>query len=415
MFNPLLFSGSEELGLVEETEATAGDVVAELQEVRAEIAEATAEIQEQSEIIEEMADQLDCVEEASEDIVEAIDGMESMLKSGNFDARAFSSLYNNASKLAARHLGGAPSKGASRVGAEDLYDASTAEVAARDGMEGLMDRVKAGGAAALEFIKRIFNGVVAFFTGLFSKVNGQKKRAANVRVSLDKAGAKVKEKVKLGGWNGYLNYADKGLTEKPLALSEAAVATGSYAALLDGEITLAEFNSAYGSLVSTMKSKISEFAATAEKKEGDKSNYIGEFAGVRLAFVSEGKTDSLEEAIKAARSLQLKVVKTEKFGTLSKGEVAPKVTAIAGLKTALTAVEKHLGQLANAKVDAKFAAAKRDKLIGYINAAGKDEDASKKVGLVKAVASSAANLTKSVNDLSATICGAYIDGIAAHV
>lgn len=415
MFNSLLYAGTEELGLSEEGAAGTDAVVEVMQEIRAEVAEATAEIQEQSEVIEEMADQIDAIEEASEEVVEAVEGMESMLKSGNFDSRAFASLYNNASKLSARHLGGAPSKGAPRVGAEDLYDASTTETVARDGMEGLMDKVKGAGAAVLEFIRRIFNGVVAFFTGLFNKVKGLQKKAANVRVSLDKEGAKVKEKIKLGGWNGYVNYGEKGLFEKALALTDAAVATGAYANLLDGEIGLGEFNTAYGALVSTMKSKITEFAATAEKKEGDKSNYIGEFAGLRLVFTSEGKTDSLEDAAKAARSLGLRAVKTEKFATLSKGEVAPKVNNVGALKTALTGVEKHLKSLETAKVDQKFAAAKRDKLVGYINAAGADADASKKVALVKAVASSAATLTKTVNSLAADICGAVIDGIAAHV
>jgi len=404
MFNSLLYAGTEELGLSEEGAAGTEAVVEVMQEIRAEVAEATAEIQEQSEVIEEMADQIDAIEEASEEVVEAVEGMESMLKSGNFDSRAFASLYNNASKLSARHLG-----------AEDLYDASTTETVARDGMEGLMDKVKGAGAAVLEFIRRIFNGVVAFFTGLFNKVKGLQKKAANVRVSLDKEGAKVKEKIKLGSWNGYVNYGEKGLFEKALALTDAAVATGAYANLLDGEIGLGEFNTAYGALVSTMKSKITEFAATAEKKEGDKSNYIGEFAGLRLVFTSEGKTDSLEDAAKAARSLGLRAVKTEKFATLSKGEAAPKVNNVGALKTALTGVEKHLKSLETAKVDQKFAAAKRDKLVGYINAAGADADAGKKVALVKAVASSAATLTKTVNSLAADICGAVIDGIAAHV
>lgn len=411
-----LYAGTEDLGLGEEGAVQAVEsVAAEVSEIRAEVAEINAELQEQGDVIDEVAEQIDDVVEASEDVVEAVEGMESLIKNGNFDNVAFAALYNRAYKTCVRSLGGAPAKGLSRIGAEDLYDSSTAVTLARDGMEGLMDRVKGAGATVLEFIKRIFNWVANFFIGLFNKNKKLLRRAELLTTDLDKADLKLKEKVKLGGWNGYIDYEAKGLAGKALDLIEAQSAVGEYAGLLDGEITEAEFKSKYGSLVSAMKGKIGSFTANKEAKEGEKKNFIGQFAGIRIAFTSaEDEIKDLDGAAKAAKALGFKVVKADTYSKLSTGEVAPKADK-AVLKGVVGNVVKHLRALENGKVDQKFAGAKRDKLIGYINAAGKDEDAGKKVALVKAVASSASSMTKTFMDLCSDLCEAYLNGVAAHV
>jgi len=415
MFNPSLYAGTEDLGLNEEGSQGTLDQVAEtVSEIRAEVAEANAEIQEQGEVLEEVSEQVCDIQEATEEVQDLVEGMESMLASGNFDGRAFASLYNQAFKITDRRLGGAPETAAPRMGAEDLYDVSTASSLARDGMEGFMDKVKGAGAAVIAFIKKIFNTVVNFFIGLFNKNKAMKRRIEGLQADLSKDGLKLKEKVKLGGWNGYVDYEAKGLSGKAGELAEVSAPLGAYANLLDGEITLAEFSSAYKTLVSGLKSKIA--AAGASKEE--KGSLVAQIAGIRVVLhTGEGEASDLKKAAAIARGLSMKTVKADNFSKLTSGEAAPKLTNAGALKTVLTGISGQISKLENGKVDQKFAAAKRDKLIGYINASASkdDKETGDKVALVKAVAASSAALTRSATSLASNVLEALIDGVAAHI
>jgi len=413
-FNSSLYAGTEELGLSEGAQATLDSVAEEVSEIRAEVAEANAEIQEQGEVLEEVAEQVTDIEEATEEVADLVEGMESMLASGNFDGKAFSALYNQAFRITDKRLGGASDKGATRMGAEDLYDASTASSLARDGMEGFMDKVKGAGAAVITFIKKIFNTVVNFFIGLFNKNKAMKRRIEGLNAELGKDGLKLKEKVKLGGWNGYIDYEAKGLNGKVVELAEVSAPLGAYANLLDGEITLAEFSTAYKALVSGLKSKIAGAGASKEEK----GQLVAQIAGIRVVLhTGEGEASDLKKAGALARGLSMKTVKADNFSKLTSGEVAPKITSAAALKSQLNIVSNAIGKLESGKIDQKFAAAKRDKLIGYINAsAGKeDKDTGDKVALVKAVAASSAALTRSATSLASNVLEAMIDGVAAHI
>lgn len=412
MFNPSLFAGTEDLGL-EETgaEATLDAVATEVSEIRAEIAEANQEIQEQGEVLDEVAEQVDSIEEAQEEVAELVEGMESLLSSGNFDSKAFAALYNQANTICVKRLGGGVE--GTRLGAENLYDASTAATAARDGMEGFMDKVKSAGTAAINFIKKIFNTIVNFFVGLVNKGKGIIRKATGLRETLKKSDTKLKEKVKLGGWNGYIDYESKGLAVKSAELVNAQSNLATYAGLLDGEITLEGFKSAYDKLVSELKKDIS--AAGASKDE--KGTLVAQIAGIRVLFShGEGSVDDLSKAASLARGMSLRTAKADTFSKLTSGEVAPKLNA--GALTAIcTGVITKVEQLQKAKVDEKFSSAKRDKLIGYLNASAKseDKDTGAKVNLVKAVCSSAASLTRSLNSLTMNFLEAQIDGVSAHV
>lgn len=416
-FNPELFAGAEELGLVEEGAAgvagTIDEIAAEVSEIRAEVAEANAEIQEVGEEVEEVAEQMTEVTEATEEVVELVEGMESLLSGGNFDSKAFASLYNQAFRTCEKRLGGAPEVSTTRMGAEDLYDASTAEALARGGLEGFMDKVKSAGSAVVAFIKKIFNGVVNFFIGLFNKNKKLKRRIELLKADLDKSDLKLKEKIKLGGWNGYIDYENKGLGGKAAELADVAAPLATYAGLMDGAVDLSSFSSAYSALVSGMKSKL----AGAGASKDEKGTLIAQIAGIRVLFHhGEGSPTDLKKAAELARGLSMKTAKSENYAKLTSGEAKPKLNAGA-LKTILTGIDGQITKLEKAKVNDKFSAAKRDKLIGYINAeAGKeDKDTADKVGLVKAVCSSAANLTRSANTLASNVFEAVIDGVAAHI
>lgn len=413
-FNPSLFAGTEELGLTEEGAQGTLEVIAEeVSEIRAEVAEANAEIQEVGEEVSEVAEQVVDIQEATEEVVELVEGMESMLSTGNFDPKAFSALYNQAYTTCSKRLGGAPEVSTVRMGAEDLYDKSTAEALARGGLEGFMDKVKSVGASVIAFIKKIFNGVVNFFIGLFNKNKKLLRRIDMLQETLGKSDLKLKEKVKLGGWNGYVDIENKGLGGKALEISEVSTPLAAYAGLMDGKVDLASFTSAYNALVTGMKAKLSGAGASKDEK----GVLIAQIAGIRVLFQhGEGSPDDLKKAAVLARGLSMKTAKAENFSKLTSGEFKPTAN-VGSLKTVLTSVRGHIVKLEKAKVDDKFSAAKRDKLIGYINAeAGKeDKDTGEKVNLVKAVCASAANLTRSANTLASNIFEAVIDGVAAHV
>lgn len=414
-FNPSLFAGTEELGLTEDGAQGTLEVIAEeVSEIRAEVAEANAEIQEVGEEVSEVAEQVVDIQEATEEVVELVEGMESMLSTGNFDPKAFSALYNQAYTTCSKRLGGAPEVSTVRMGAEDLYDKSTAEALARGGLEGFMDKVKSVGASVIAFIKKIFNGVVNFFIGLFNKNKKLKRRIELLQADLGKSDLKLKEKVKLGGWNGYIDYEAKGFASKSAELSGISAPLAAYAGQMDGGVDLSSFSSAYNALVSGMKSKL----AGAGASKDEKGTLIAQIAGIRVLFHhGEGSPDDLKKAAVLARGLSMKTAKSENFSKLTSGEVAPKVTTTSALKAVLNNVNGHITTMEKGKVDEKFSAAKRDKLIGYINAeAGKDDkDTADKVNLVKAVCASSANLTRSANSLVSNILEAYIDGVAAHI
>lgn len=412
----LLYSGLEDLGLVEEGAAgdVAGDVVAEVAEIRAEVAEATAEIQEQGEVLDEVAEQLVEVAEGQEEVIALVEGMESMLTSGNFDGLGFAALYNQTQAVCAKKLFGATDRGASRLGAEDLFDASTAAVNARDGMEGFMDKVKGAGSSVVAFIKKIFNTIVTFFVGLFNKTKALKRRIETLTADLSKSDFKVKEKIKLGGWNGYIDYANKSLTGKSGEVAEAADGLKAYTGLLDGKIGLSEFTSAYTGLVNTMKSKLGSAGASKDEK----GTQVAQIAGIRIVFHhGEGSPTDFKKAAELARGLSIKTAKAENFSKLTTGEAAPKLTNAGALKTVLVGVGAHLTRLENAKVDQNFNEAKRNKLIGHLNANATSEDKEIKdqEALIKAVVASSANMSRAIGALATSFLEAQINGVAAHI
>lgn len=422
-FDPDLYNGSESLGLTG-ADGGAGDggtgsVATEVAELAAEVSELSAEVAEQTEAVEEAVEELEAATDAVEEVVAAVDGMESMLKggSGTFDPKAFASLYMTANRACKRGLGGAI-EGTQRIGAEDLYDASGAEGMARAGIEGFMEKVKSAGSAVVNFIRRIFNHVWAFFVGLFNKTAKLKKRAKMISADLAGADVKVKEKIKLGSWNGYFDYAKNKLFSNDFAYIDVNDQVAAYAGLLDGtDISTASFGSAYKALVGALKAKIKTKAATSDKKEGDADKFIAQLAGIRIVMKSEDSAGSdYKEAIKAARSFSLKVVKSEEFGKLKSGEATPSLS-IQDLKALVSGVESSLTRFENDKVKQKFDGGKRDRLVGYISANAKEGDTDKgdKVNLVKAVAGSVASVTTTINSLNLNILEARLDGIAAHI
>lgn len=408
-----MYKGAEELDLENQVTETAEDVAEEV--ARAEVAEATVEIQEQGEQVAQLVETVQDLEEQVEELEETVEGLESLLRSGNFNAGAFANMYNRAAKISA-NLGG---RATARMGAESFSDAATAQVMARDGMEGFMDKVKGWGKTAIEFIKNIFNAVISFFVGIFNKVEGLQRRHDALAKRVD-AAEKVKEKIKLGGWNVWIDYAKNGAAESKAAkLGDAVTKLNAYCDVAKKveNANIGAFNSAYSALVSALKSGT---AGGKEVKEGSKKKVMQEIGGIRVLFTYEAESvDKAEDAPKAAKALKLMVGKAPEAKKLTSGEVASKADKSA-LKTALGEVAGAIAGLRAGKADRAFSAAERDRVIASLNTvkAANDEEAKERKGqvaIVRAVYSSGASILKTLAQAETSAADALLSCVAAHV
>lgn len=408
-----MYKGAEELDLENKVSDVAEDVAEEV--ARAEVAEATVEIQEQGEQVAVLVEKVEELEENVEELEETVEGMESLLKSGNFNAIAFSNMYNRAAKLSAS-LGGAS---VARMGAESFSDASTAQVMARDGMEGFMDKVKGWGKTAIEYIKHIFNAVIGFFVGLFNKTEGLQRRHDALVKKLDSA-EKLKEKVKLGGWNAWIDYEKNGATESKAAkLGDALNKLVAYCDVAKKveSANVSSFNSAYTGLVGALKAGTS---GGKEVKEGSKKKVMQEIGGIRILFTYEGESiDKAEDAPKAAKALKLMVGKAPEAKKLTSGEVDAKADK-SKLKSALGEAAGAIAGLRAGKADRAFSAAERDRVIASLNTvkAANDEEAKTRKGqvaIVRSVYSSAAGILKTLAAADSAATDALLSCVAAHL
>lgn len=395
-----------------------GVTEAAVEEVRADIAEVVAEVEQVAAEVEELRDDLEEHEEVVEELAEEVEGLESMLSSGQFSSVGFAHSYNKALRLNAK-LGG---QSFERLGAESISDAATAKIASVTGVEAFMDTVKNAGKKAAEFIKAIFNTVINFFVGLFSTAAGIDRRRAQLADKLGKAD-KLKEKIKLGKWNVGIDYAKNGadiLDKGPFTkvLSESLPAFIDIGKNLDG-VNASQFKTAYNSLVADVKAVVKETGGNAaEKASGDKRQVLAARAGFGIYLTYEEKVDTDEDVLAAARSVKLSFGKNKEAAEFAKGEVAVKATK-AQLESLLKTVSATVFVLKDSKISQKFSKAERDRVVGTLNAKGGDKDAKadtdKAIKLVRALYSTGASLTQSVNRLLAYQAKQSLDLVAAHL
>lgn len=410
------YAGFEDLELNGAGEGTAHiEAVAE-DAARAEVAEVQVVLEQQGQEIEELKAAVEEHDEAVEELEEVVDGMESLIGSGSFNSTAFATLYNRATKLNAK-LGGVS---VDRMGTESLGDAATAQIMARHGMESFMDTVKGWAKKAIEAIKHIFNAVINFFVGIFSAAEKLARRADQLSQRLDKAD-KLKEKVKLGGWNALFDYEKHGLDggDEGWGGTSNALSTLAGAARDINSLELGKFNSAYSAVVSAVKADAKKDLDATEKSAGDKKTLIGQHAGVRVhAEMKDGSAKDLGEAAEFARSLKIH------FGTgdvkkLTTGEVAPKADK-AALKKLIAYVKESVTLIRKDKVSSAFSKAERDKVIGSLNVVKADDkekakEVNEKIALVRAIYASTSSFTQAVNKYLVRCSGWQLDAVSAHI
>ena len=391
-------------------------VVGEDDALRAEVAEVQVELEQQAAVIEELTDAVAEQEEAVEELAENIEGMESLIGSGQFNSTAFANLYNRASRLNTK-LGGVS---VDRLGAESMSDAATAQIMARNGMEGFMETIKSTAKKAGEVIRHIFDAIINFFVGLFNGAEKVSRRAEQLTTRLA-AADKVKEKIKLGGWNVLYDYAKNGLNKdlEGWTATQNALAGFANVAKSASKVTLSDFNSAYAALLSAIKSDAKKDVNATEKSEGDKKVLIGMAAGIRVhAEMKDGLPKDLKEAADYARSIKIN------FGTggdkaLTSGEVAAKAdkSALGGV---LTKVKSTATALRNGKVAAAFSKAVRDQVIGQLNVMKADDkekadEVNAQVALVKSVYSASSSATQATTKQTIRAANWACDAVAAHI
>lgn len=410
-------NGSEELGL---GEATAADVVEVVEEARAEVAELAVEIEEQSAVLEDVVDQIEELDESVEELEEVVDGVESLMNSGTYNSKAFGMLYARGQKLNQK-LGG---QNGDRLGAESLADRATAEMAARQGVEGFVETIKKYGQQAVEFVKHIFNVMITFFVSLFNQADGLQRRAASLKSKVDKAD-KVKTKINLGAWNAFFDYAKNGLSAAPVKGTTDAIdgiaALVEVAKSVDG-LTVAAFNTAYDKVKSGVKAGASAFGRAEQKKAGKESVSMAQRAAIRFrAAYQEESVKELSDIPAAARALKITVSKDAAMAKkLSTGEVASKVDK-AGLNKAISDVEAGVKIMRDMKVEKKFSAAERDRIVGNLQTAAKtsDEEKAKEINEqikgVRAIYGAVAQASQATAKAMASTLRAQLDAVAAHV
>lgn len=422
--DPLLqYMGAEELGLDENGgggEVVHGDVAEA--SVVAEVAELTAVIEEQTAEIEKLADAVEETEEVVEELQEQVEGLESMLNSGNYNSISFTNTYNSALRKAAKL--GCEFTG-DRVGAESMGDIASANLMARAGIEAIGETLKNWGTKAVNFIKHIFNSIINFFVSIVSKADALQRRVDQLRKRIND-GAAIKKKIKLGGWNVYIDYASAGLggvskrNKGTTAGTDAGIAALiEEAGKVDG-ITASGVKSAYGTLVSGLKADATAFGKYNAKKQGGKDLLVSQSAGVRLvASFSEPTMESLNEAASAIRSVSLSVTKAPEAKKLSSGEVAAKADK-SGLITALDGVKTSIQSIRDGKLKKQLTNTQRDQLIGKLNnvKAGdgdKSSEVNGKVAVIKATYALAARMTAVGERDTINTAGAVLDAVAAHL
>jgi hypothetical protein len=413
-----MYAGAEDLELAGAGTDAVVDAVEDV--VKTEIAEVTVAIEEQSQQVEQLVAKVDDLEEAVEEATEVVEGMESLINSGNFNSLAFANLYNRGVKLGNKL--GADIQG-ERMGAESITDASTAQMYARQGMESIMDSIKEYGRKAIEFIKHIFNTVINFFVSIFDKAAAMERRCDQLKKRLED-GSKIKEQIKLGSWNVYIDYAKGGLgagTTKGFESALAAITKLTELGKNVSGISLEDFKSAYSALIAAIKSDAKAAGKYNEKKAGTHDVLIGVIHGIRIqASYIDSEIKTMAEAANAARSLKFVVMKDPEAKKLTSGaDVKAKHDKSALLKE--IADVRKVGQvIREGKVAKAFSSAERDRVVGSLNAikAGDNDkaaDVNGKVTLVKAVYSSTSSVTTSMTKYMINSAAAVLDCVAAHI
>lgn len=420
------YKGAEELGL--DAEGANSETVVDAVEavVEAEISELTVAVEENTAEVQVLAEKVESLEEAAEEVADAVEGMESMLASGTINAISFAKQYAHAVKKANRLPGDAIAIDEDRMGAESFGDAASAELFARNGLEAMGAKLKEFGKKAAEVVKAIFNAIINFFVGLFNKADALGRREKQLRDRLN-GGAKIKDKIKLGSWNAYIDYATAGLGGKS-AKSKGTTANlhaSLYylldeAAKVDG-ITTAGAKAAYEEVTKSIKQDAQAYGKYNEKKQGNKDMIVSQDAGIRWsATYGTQNITNLSEAATAVRSIRVVIAKAPEAKKMTSGAEVKAKADKAALGSALDVVKAKVTALRDNKVKAKTSSSERDTLISKLGNIKSGDDTKKsetdgKIAFVKATYAVTVQVVSMADRNEVNLADAMLDCVAAHL
>lgn len=403
-----------------EIELGNGDTAVIVPETAEEIAEMAAEnvvaetseaLEEHADDVEDLCDKVEELEEQVEELQEVVEGAEALLQPGTqWNPAAFALLYARGEKLNAKMSDAVVPV----MGAESLADATTAELTAREGLEAMKDTIKMRGAQAIAFIKKIWDNLIAFIKGLFSKSTAVKNKAKAVAARLEKT-EKLKETIKLGKWNAFVGVGE-GKSIVGSGLYALVAAAGKVASGSEG---LLSSPGNAGALAAPVK-ELSNLAASldsdfgpSKKSGGEKAVALHQWRGLTIAVgYYAGKVESFEDVSKACKAIRL----SWKVSGGAKTSGDHKVTeGKDGLKKYIANANKLVEGLASSKVEQQFGAAKRDRIIGLLKAADtkEGEDVGKAVNAVKSAQAALSSVTTSATRLGLAIANAELDYVRA--
>lgn len=387
-------SGLENEDLTETTIVATAEEAAEAI-VDKEIAEAEADIAEHDKDIAQHDTAIEALEEKVEELEECVDGLESMIAGTTpFNAELFAHQYKQASKISSKF--GAPIE---VKGAESFADASTANLAAYEGMEAMKEVAGKAVGAIKKFFVDLYNSFINLFIGIFNKLKGIKAKAGTLKASVNSA-ATVKAEAEL---------------PKSASLLKSDGSTDAIAALVNVQ--------------AKCFSELGGLGMARENDSAQAAHAVADAFGSAGTKTIEGKTDDTETlSVKLAGGAEVKVVAPVRDAGLGKASVtvklgdAPKSSGVskAKLLELCNSVASNADKLHNAKLDKSALTTQRDKAVATIEkntGAGADDKKEGKstIGAVKAAHTAALKLARGATSLGADILGAQLGFVKAHL
>lgn len=376
----------EQVAEVTAEEAAEAVVEAEIKEVEADVSELEKDVAQTETTVE-------ALEEKVEELEEHIEGMESMASGATpFNSALFAYHFKKGSALAARF--GAPVE---HVGAESFSDASTANLAAFAGLEGMKDvAVKVGGAIK-KFFVQLYNQFIALFVGLFNRLKGLEKKAGVVKTSVANGTPKT-GKIALSG--GAANLLD--------AKGSGGSAIPSIVSAIGGVIQLGGSNPAAG--VSRVISDLSKMGTKSTGAGGADVAVNKIKVGATTVSIVEGKTEA-------------SLGKTAWAETVDAGAALKEVDALdkSALSSICDSVATNAKNLQSAKLNSQSLTKQRDAAIAAAEAKEKketgsvDKEGSGSIASIRAGHTAVLKLAEKAVKFGGNILAAQLQFVQAHL
>lgn len=304
MFDLTSVFGAEDIGGGAAPETVEGAVYQEavqdaaISEVEKDMAQVEAQVEATETQMDQVEDRVDEIEEDLAELKDMVDGNEA------WNPGLAKHIYTRLVKKSNAFV--VPGFDALELqGQEAFGERQDAQIALVSGMEAIGEKMKKVGGAIKTFFVNLYNGFIAWFTGLFNKYKGIEKKAQNMKTRIQgTADDKIKKEIKLGGWNRYLNI-DKRKTDAGNELNIQAdavkqVCEDMISALKEGGASPTNLAQRFAEKLNAYLTKAADDKSSGEGNENT-TTVKGKIGGIQVVAVVP-KTDAKNKgaALKAA-------------------------------------------------------------------------------------------------------------------